>query len=45
MQLMKEGSVWEVYLPYQLAYGARGAGGSIKPYQALVFRMEMIKVL
>lgn len=45
MQLMKEGSVWEVYLPYQLAYGTRGAGASIKPYQALVFRMEMIKVL
>lgn len=45
MQLMKEGSVWEVYLPYRLAYGTRGAGGSIKPYQALVFRMEMIEVL
>lgn len=46
MQLMKEGSVWEVYVPWQLAYGERGAGGgAIKPYQALVFRMEMIKVL
>ena len=45
MQLMKEGGIWEVYVPYQLGYGARGAGGVIKPYQALVFRMEMIKVL
>ena len=45
MQLMKEGDIWEVYVPYQLGYGARGAGGAIKPYQALVFRMEMIEVL
>jgi FKBP-type peptidyl-prolyl cis-trans isomerase len=45
MQLMKEGSVWEVYVPYYLAYGVNGRQPKIKPYEALVFRMEMIKVL
>ena len=45
MQIMKEGSVWEVYVPYQLAYGIGGRPPVIMPYQALVFKMEMIKVL
>lgn len=43
MQLMPVGSKWEFYIPYDLAYGERGAGprSSIKPYDALVFTVEL----
>lgn len=44
LQLMKEGSVYEVYIPYNLAYGERGSG-SIKPFSMLTFKVELIKVL
>lgn len=40
---MPEGSVWEVYIPQELAYGERAAG-KIKPYSALVFKIELVKV-
>lgn len=45
LQLMSEGAKYKLYLPYQLAYGERGAGGSIPPYAALVFTVELLKVL
>ena len=45
LQLMSEGSVYELYIPYQLAYGEAGAHGSIPPCAALVFKVELIKVL
>ncbi|MBQ8703868.1 MAG: FKBP-type peptidyl-prolyl cis-trans isomerase [Bacteroidales bacterium] len=45
VQLMKEGAKYRFFIPYQLAYGERGAGGSIPPYAALVFDVELIKVL
>lgn len=45
LQLMKEGDKWRLYIPYQLGYGERGAGESIPPYSALVFEVELIKVL
>ena len=45
LQLMAEGSKYELYLPYSLAYGERGAGASIPPYSALKFVVELIKVL
>ena len=45
LQLMSEGSKYELYLPYSLAYGERGAGSSIPPYSALKFIVELIKVL
>ena len=45
VQLMKEGAVYKFYLPYNLAYGERGAGADIPPYAALVFTVELIKVL
>jgi FKBP-type peptidyl-prolyl cis-trans isomerase FklB len=45
LQLMSEGSTYELYIPYQLAYGERGAGGSIPPCAALKFKVELIKVL
>ena len=44
LQLMKEGDKWIVYLPYDLAYGERGAGQDIPPYSALIFEVELIKV-
>ena len=45
LQLMSEGSVYELYLPYQLAYGEAGAGSSIPPCAALIFKVELIEVL
>ena len=44
MQLMKEGDKWELYIPSELAYGDRGAGGRIPGGAALIFTLEMIKV-
>jgi FKBP-type peptidyl-prolyl cis-trans isomerase FklB len=41
LQLMPVGSKWEVYIPYQLAYGDREQGGDIKPYSALIFTVEL----
>lgn len=45
LQLMPEGSEWELYIPYNLAYGESGAPGAIPPYSALVFTVELIEVL
>jgi FKBP-type peptidyl-prolyl cis-trans isomerase FklB len=44
MQLMKEGSKWELYIPSELAYGDRGAGAMIPGGSALIFTIEMLKV-
>ncbi len=44
LQLMKEGSKWEFYIPSSLAYGPNGAGGMIGPNQALIFEVELIRV-
>lgn len=41
--MMPVGSKWELYIPYDLAYGERQAG-KIKPYSALVFTVEMVGV-
>ena len=45
LQLMSEGSAWELYIPYNLAYGEAGSPGAIPPYSALVFKVELIEVL
>lgn len=45
LQLMAEGSEWELFIPYQLAYGEQGAHGSIPPCAALVFKVELLEVL
>lgn len=45
LQLMPEGSKWRLYIPYNLAYGDRGAGGAIGPYAALIFDIELLKIV
>lgn len=44
LQLMPEGSKFTFYIPYQLGYGERGAGGVIPPYATLIFEVELISV-
>lgn len=44
LQLMKEGGKSTFYIPYDLAYGANGAGQVIPPYAALIFEVELIKI-
>ncbi len=45
LQLMPVGSKWQLYIPSDLAYGARGAGGgAIGPNQALIFDVELISI-
>jgi FKBP-type peptidyl-prolyl cis-trans isomerase FklB len=45
LQLMPVGSKWRLYIPHELAYGARGAGDSIAPYSALVFEVELLDIV
>lgn len=45
LQLMPEGSKWRLYIPYNLAYGDRGAGGAIGPFSALIFDIELLKIV
>lgn len=45
LQLMKEGDKWQLYIPYNLAYGEHGAGAQIPPFATLVFDVELIKVV
>lgn len=40
---MPVGSVWEVYIPQELAYGEREQG-QIKPFSALIFKIELISI-
>lgn len=44
LKLMPEGSVWEVYIPWNLAYGEKGQQPKIPPYSTLVFKIELLKV-
>lgn len=44
LQLMPEGSKWKLFIPYNLAYGERGAGPKIGPYSTLVFEVELLKI-
>ena len=44
VQLMKEGAKYKFFIPSNLAYGARGAGGLIGPDETLIFEVELLKV-
>lgn len=44
VQLMSEGAKYRFFIPYNLAYGERGAGAQIPPFAALVFDVELIQV-
>jgi FKBP-type peptidyl-prolyl cis-trans isomerase FklB len=44
LQLMEEGAKWQVYIPAELGYGERGAGGAIGPNETLIFDIELLEV-
>ena len=44
LQLMPVGSKYRFFIPYNLAYGERGAGGSIPGGAALIFEVELIAI-
>lgn len=41
LTMMPVGSKWQLYIPYDLAYGPQGAGRDIAPYSTLIFTMEL----
>lgn len=45
LQLMPVGSKWKIYLPANIAYGERGAGGDIGPNAALIFEVELLEIV
>jgi FKBP-type peptidyl-prolyl cis-trans isomerase FklB len=44
LQLMPVGSKWELFVPSDLAYGPRGAGGGIGPNSTLIFEVELVSI-
>lgn len=45
LKMMPVGSKWELYIPQELAYGARENNGKIKPFSALVFEVELLEIV
>ena len=44
LTMMPVGSKWELYIPQELAYGARETGGQIKPFSTLIFEVELLSI-
>ena len=44
LTMMPVGSKWELYIPYDLAYGSQNRPPHIKPYSALVFEVELVGI-
>lgn len=45
LQLMKVGSKWRLFIPSELAYGPKGAGGLIGPNATLIFDVELLDIV
>jgi len=44
LTLMNEGSIWEIFIPYYLAYGEEGNHG-IPPFSTLIFELDLVRVV
>ena len=44
LQMMQVGAKWRLYIPSDLAYGPRGAGGAIGPNSTLIFDVELLQI-
>ena len=44
LQKMKAGAQWQIFVPSELGYGARGAGADIGPNAALIFDIELLEI-
>ena len=44
LTMMPVGSKWELYIPQELAYGARETGGQIKPFSTLIFEVDLLEI-
>ncbi|GKT12376.1 MAG: FKBP-type peptidyl-prolyl cis-trans isomerase FklB [Thiomicrorhabdus sp.] len=45
LQMMPVGSKWRLFVPHDLAYGPQGSGGTIAPYSALIFEVELLEIV
>jgi len=45
LQLMPVGSIWEVYIPSNLAYGSKGSSHKIPPDSTLIFEVELVSII
>ncbi len=45
LQMMTTGSKWRLFVPSDLAYGDRGAGGAIGPHATLIFDVELLEIV
>jgi len=45
LQMMPVGSKWKLFIPSELGYGDRGAGGAIPGGAALIFEIELMDIV